>query len=346
MYKKINLILTILGLLILTAGSVLAQGSGGIQGNVQDVLRTELERTDQLIERAKEAVQASQAPVARLNLKAAIDLQAQAWRAFQNEYPRLAARLSLQAREKAKKAIAAGRMSEQSKHVVQAKLERTTEMLERARELFVDQNDSHYRAILESARDNLDKAWEFYRSAKFRAALMLANQAEKALDKLIRTSDRNNRNQLDYGRRVEAAQQLLERLRSPMADCESTNAQKLAQHAFEAYERANDFAASDRFQAAIQALQRSRKMANQALRECRGDDALINRHEKLKNEFERLVENVAFSDDRGQKFLEMAAEQLRLAQEALDNDRPETAAAALKACEMTLSQLKRHLDTY
>jgi RNA binding exosome subunit len=344
MYHKINLTLTILGLLILSAGSVLAQGSSGNHGDQQDALRAELERTDQLIEQAREAVQASQAPVAQMNLNAAIDFQTQAWNQFEKNNLQIALSLTRQASERAKKAIAAGRMSEQGEHVVQAKLERTNEMLERARELLVNQDDSHYRAILESARDNLDKAWEFYRSGQYRAALMLANQAEKALDKLIRTSDRDNRNQLNYERRVEAAQQSLERLRSAIADCESANAQQLAQHASEAFERANNFAATDKFQAAIQALQQSRKMANQALQECRGDDALVSRHEKLNNEIDRLAENVASSDDRGQKFLEMAAEQLRLAQEAFDNDRPETAAAALKACEMTLSQLKRHLE--
>ena len=344
MNRNMKLTLTILGLLICTAGPALAQGYGSNHGDLQDALRAELERTDQLIERAKEAVQASRAPVAQLNLKAAINLQAQAWRAFENEYPRLALQLTSQAREKAKKAIAAGRMSEQSEHVVQAKLERTNEMLERARELLINQNDSHYQAIMQSARDNLDKAWEFYRSSQFRAALMLANQAEKALDKLIRNSNRDMRSQLNYERRTEAMQQLLERLRSAVADCESTNAQQLAQHACEAFERANNFAANDKFQAAIQALQQSRKMANKALRECRGDDALVTRFERLQNELERHGENVAPSDDRGQKFLEMAAEQLRLAEDALDNDRPDTAAAALKACEMTMSQLKRYLD--
>lgn len=345
MYRNMKLTFAILSLLILTTGPVLAQGFTGDHGNLTDGLRAELERTDQLIERAKEAVQASQAPVARLNLKAAIDLQAQAWRAFENDYPRLALRLTKQAREKAKKAIAAGRMNEQSEHVVLTKLERTGEMLERARELLTDQNDSHYHAILQSARDNLDKAWEFYRLSQFRAALMLANQAEKALDKLIRRSDRDMRSRLNFERRAEATQQLLERARSLLAECTSPSAEQLARHAREAFERANQFADNDKFQAAIQALQRSRKMANQALRECRTDDALIRRYERLKNEFERLTENVSPSDDRGQRFLEMAAEQLKLAEDALNNDRSETAAAALKATEMTLSQLKRYLDT-
>jgi hypothetical protein len=344
MYRNMKLTFTILGLLILTTGSVLSQGYSGDHGNLTDALRAELERTDQLIERAKEAVQASQAPVAWLNLEAAIDLQAQAWRAFENEYPRLALRLTKQAREKAKKAIAVGRMNEQSEHVVLTKLERTAEMLERARELLIDHTDNHFQAILQSARDNLDKAWEFYRLSQFRAALMLANQAEKALDKLIRTSDRDLRNRLNFERRAEATQQLLERARSLHAECTSPSAEQMARHALEAFDRANRFAANDKFQAAIQALQRSRKMATQALRECRGDDALVRRYERLKNEFERLTENVAPSDDRGQKFLEMASEQLRLAEEALNNNRSQTAAAALKATDMTLSQLKRYLD--
>lgn len=343
MYRKLKLTLTILSLLILATGSALAQSRSNNRGDSDEALRTELERTDQLIERAKEAVQASQAPVAQLNLDAAISLQAQAWINFENESPRLALTLTRQAREKAKRAIASGRMNEQSEQVVLTKLERTTEMLERARELLVDQSDSHYQSILQSAQDNLDKAWEFYRLGRYRAALMLTNQAEKALDKLIRTSSRDTRARRNFERRSEATRQLIDRVRSILTECNSPSAEQLVVHAHEAFERANNFAANDKFQPTIQALKQSRKMASQALRQCQGEDALVKRYERLKNEFERLSDNVTVSDDRGAKFLEMAAEQLRLADDALNNNRREAAAAALKATEMTLAQLKRYL---
>ncbi len=345
MNKIMQTVASLFFISFIMAVPVLAQGSPGGHDNTADMLRNELERTDQLIEQAKEAVRASQSPVARFNLEAAIDLQAKAWRAFDNEYPRLAVRLTMQARERAKKALASARTSEQGERVVLAKLERISELLERAREIMIGQNAHSYRTILETARDNIDRAWEFYNSGQFRAALTLANQAEKALDKLIRRTDRDNRNQLNFERRAEAVRQQIERAELLLSDCKSPNAQKLVDQAIEAFQQARQFVTEGRTRAAVQAMQRAKTMVTRAIRECRGDDLLVRRYEKLKSNLERLSEEVAPSDDHGRKFIEMAAEQLRLAEKAFNDNRSEAAAAALKAAEMTMSQLRRYLES-
>lgn len=323
---------------------ILAQGHQGDRSSQTDALRTELERTDQLIERAKDAARASHAPVAQLNLKAAIDLQSKAWRAFDNDYPRLAHRLTMQAREKAKHAIAAGRMTEQSEHVVLNKLERVNEMLDRARELLAGRTDAGYQTIFHSAQDSHSKAWEFYRSQQYRPAIKLADQAEKALRKLLRAVEGDWRGQMSFDRRSEAAQQLLQRARTLAADCASAHASELVNQATTAYRRGRDLADSGNYQAALRALQQARKLANQAARECRGEDALRHRFERTKNETDRLNEANAPSDDRAQKFIRLTYEQLELAEKAFDKGRTEAAAAALKAAELTLNQLKRYLD--
>jgi len=336
-------VLVVLGVIALV-GAVTAQGTSENYDRPMDALRAELERTDQLIERAGEAVRASQAPAARLSLQAAVDLQAKAWRAFDNEYPRLAQRLTMQARDKAKQAIAAGRMTEQSEHVVLNKLERVTELLERARETLADQSDGNYQTILQSATDNYNQAWEFYRSQQYRPAVMLANQAEKALLKLLRAVEGDQRGNLAYERRAEAARELLERARTLAADCGSDRASELVHQADQAYQQGRELADTGKSRAALSALQQARDLANQAIRECRGDEALANRYQRLKDEAERLAEILSPSDDQGQMYLEMTADQLKLAEEALADGRIESAAAALKAAELTLSQLKRYLD--
>ena len=323
---------------------ILAQGHQGDPSSQIDALRTELERTDQLIDRAKDAVRDSHAPVAHLKLKAAIDLQAKAWRAFDNEYPRLALHLTMQAREQAKHAIAARRMTEQSKHVVLNKLERVNEMLERARELLAGRTDAAYQMIFRSAQDSHSKAWEFYRSQQYRPAVKLADQAEKALRKLLRAVEGDVRGQLSFERRSEAAQQLLQRARTLASDCASAHASELVDQATTAWRRGRELADSGNYQAALRALQQARKLANQAARECRGEDALHHRFERIKNEADRLGETIAPSDDQARRFFRQTQEQLELADEALGDGRTEAAAAALKAAELTLNQLKRYLD--
>ena len=323
---------------------ILAQGYQGDRSSLIDALRTELERTDQLIDRAKDAVRASHAPVAQLNLKAAVDLQSKAWRAFDNDYPRLAHRLTMQARDKAKRAIAAGRMIEQSEHVVLNKLERVNEMLERARELLAGRADAGYQAIFRSAQDSHSKAWEFYRSQQYRPAIKLADQAEKALRKLLRNIEGDVRGQMTFDRRAEAAEQLLQRTRTLAADCASVHASELVDQATTAWRRGRELADSGNYQAALRALHQARKLANQATRECRGEDGLRHRFERIKNEADRLDEAIAPSDGQARRFIRQTQEQLELAEEALDKGRTESAAAALKAAELTMNQLKRYLD--
>ncbi len=323
---------------------ILAQGYQGDRSSLIDALKAELERTDQLIDRAKDAARASHAPVAQLSLKAAVDLQAKAWRAFDNDYPRLAHRLTMQAREKAKRAIAAGRMTEQSEHVVLNKLERVNEMLERARELLASRADAGYQTIFHSAQDSHSKAWEFYRSQQYRPAIKLADQAEKALRKLLRAVEGDWRGQMSFDRRSEAAEQLLQRARTLAADCASAHASELVDQATAAWRRGRELADSGNYQAALRALQQSRKLANQAARECRGEDGLRHRFERIKNEADRLNETITPSDDQARRFIRLTHEQLELAEEALDKGRTESAAAALKAAELTMNQLKRYLD--
>jgi len=307
-------------------------------------LRTAMERTDQLIEQAREAVRASQAPVAKLNLEAAVDLQGKAWRAFDNDYPRLAQRLTGQARDRARQAIAAGRLVEQGDQVVQSKLDRVADLLERTRPLLADHGDGSYQAVFQSASDNYDQAWEFYRSQRFRAAVMLANQAETALKKLLRAFEGDLRGNLSYERRAEAVQRLLERARSMTAGCGSENGSTIVDQAEQAFQQGRELADSGRPHAALRALQQAKKLADQAIHNCNGDESLVKRLERLRHQTRQLAETVSPSDDQGLKYLETARDQLRLAEEAIGDGHEQSAAAALKAAELTLSQLKRYLD--
>jgi len=60
-------------------------------------------------------------------------------------------------------------------------------------------------------------------------------------------------------------------------------------------------------------------------------------------EADRLKEKVAPSDDTGMRLLRLAYEQLELAENFLEDGQIEAATAGLKAAELALAQLKKHV---
>ncbi len=341
MSRPLSNISLVLLIALLMAGSILAQGQ---QGNTTDRLRQQLEQTDQLIDRAREAVHASKSPAAKVSLDAALSYQEQAWNAYHNDYLQTSGRLTVKARMQAQKAISAGRLTEQNEDAVLRKLEQVKEMFEKAREYQSMQPGEGYEAVLRNARDNLDRAWEFYRSSQYRAAVMLANQAEKALRKLTMDSSRSVRTRMNYERRSQNIESVINDAADRMAGCSRDEALSLLERARETYRRAEDLAVENRYGAGMTALLKARDMAQKAARMCRGADGdkLENRRVRYQAELDRLSENLSPSDATGTGLKSMVQEQLRLAQEALQEGRREAAAAALKGAEQTLKQLRRH----
>jgi len=315
------------------------------QTNAQvEKARMELERTDELIERAKEAVRATNAPLAAVVLKQAIEIQHKARERFHQRQLLWAYKQTLEARELAKKALIRCRLTEQGETVVQRKLERAAELLERAKESTISGSEGRLRAIYESAKDNLNRAWEFYRSNQYRPALKLANQVTKAAREILKAANRQMRQYAEFERLSESVGDLIARVREKVINCGSEEALRLVERADKMNQLALKLGSEDKFNAAVRNLQNARKMAVEASKKCNGTEALSRRYDRIKSEIDRLAEEISPDNDAARRLLNQVYDQLRLAEDFITEKQTEAAAAALKAAQLTLNQLKKHLS--
>jgi len=331
----------LVGLIALLATSGLAQTNAQ-----RDKIRTELERTDEVIERANDAARSSNTPVAAPSLQKAIELQKQAWGYFKGNSFDLAYRYTMDARDLAKKALVRSRLTEQGETVVQRKLERAAELLERAKEAMPPGPDGRLYAIYESAKNNLNRAWEFYRIQQYRAALKLANQVINAGQDILNAANRQIRRYAEFERRSEAVAELIAKAREKIAECTSDEALRLIEQADKMYQLSRELVSEGKYAAALRSLQQARKMAIEASKICNGVGALSRRHDRIKNETDRLAEKISPNDDTAKKLINQVYEQLQLAEDFINRKQTEAAAAALKAAHLTLNQLKKRLTAH
>ena len=329
-------------LFVFSAPFASAQNDNSIVENI----RTELHRTDEIIEHARELVRGSNAPAAALTLEQAIGIQKQAWDNFNRgtvDGYTFAAKLTRQARELAKKALSNARLTEQGGDAVQNRLERTEELLRRAHEEMPGTVDESLRTIFESARRNLAQAWEFYRNGQYRPAVKLAAQVEKTARRLIQIAIRQQNLRANFERRLNAAKEFIERVQLEVANCDSETAGSLLEQAKAALRLAHELASKGLYETAVEQLQQSRKLASQAADLCGRARDMSSALDRLKNEAERVREEIPRGDETAKRLMEQVFAQLENARQFIANQDSEGAAAGLRAAQLTLKQLRRHL---
>ncbi len=342
------LVVTVLAILVIA----LSVGAQSDKNKTAELLRAELERTDQIIERAEPLVRGSENETAISTLDRARDNQARAREEFGkgNTVGYIAARkLTLVARGQVALALklvggTPGGNTEQQDDFVLRKLDQTTGLLDRALESLATVENRSLVALADAARSNLDKAWEFYRNQQYRPALKLAEQVERAAEKILTAATRGEQREQDFERLSANVAQLIDQARQQLADCDSETGRTLLAEAEQAFQLAQELHEKQRTPASIQALQRARELAMKAGRECRGLDRLQERYDKLTAELNRLKSDVTIPDgvegDALRRLLAQAEEQLALASQHINDGDWRKAALALQAAQLAIRQAK------
>ncbi len=346
--KRTIYIASLVTLVILaTTASSWAQGHNTGNTN-QSRVWTELEFTDQAIERAREAIQNASSPAAAMALERAVDLQELAWERYNSgQLGSLTQALLLtrQAREKAKLALANGRVAEQNEGTVLRELERVEQLLQRATEQANELGEmANVRSMLDMARSNLDKAWELYRSEQYRPALKLGNQVETALRRVVSLLERQSTQSTNFQRRQVTVQETYRRVREGIGDCESEQAEQFMEQARTFIGQAEELAANRQFDLALRSLRNAQEKAQAALRECRNPDVLQSRHDQIEARARRLTEQVPSGDHATRKLLDQAYLQLQQAQQQIRAGNTEQATASLRAAQLLLAQAEERFS--
>jgi hypothetical protein len=219
-------------LLLVVWGSVLATPSWAQNARNPE---QELERTDRILERARDQVGVSPSNRAGGLLSQAIEMQVRAKRLYsrrERETWGPALRLTLQARDLARRAIETAEIEAKAHESIRDLIDSTRDLAQDASTLLRDRNDAEAQRLLEGGLWQLQRAQEAYRGLAYRKAIRLAVTAR---DMVQRAIERARGGAPGSGPSIEAAidrtQGLIEELRVSLEGSSNERAQRLYEQA-------------------------------------------------------------------------------------------------------------------
>ncbi len=177
-----------------------------------------MEKTDEVIARAREAVQESGSEQAHNQLEMAINLQKMArdvvaFGPMNEMMVQRAGKYTLNAREKAQRAIAITRQAAENEDYVRGRLERTDDLIRQIEERVGPDASEGLRLMLDSAHDKQQRAVELFRNRRLKASLQMTLQVEKSLKDAAGKSNGYQKTQQRYQAQTERYLALRERIR-------------------------------------------------------------------------------------------------------------------------------------
>jgi hypothetical protein len=252
-------------MLLIVAGVILCLTDQAL-AQIREEVEKELDRTDRVIDRAKEAVAESRNPKAENLLKLAMNLQGNAKEAFEGERFWLAAKLTLRAREKAFEAIGVTKRSEENENLVLKAIERTDRIIAKAKEkLFLTDNQRAF-SLLEVAIRNQQRAKEFYHEHKLKVVLKLTLKAKESAQKSIELAEQKNKLERFAGKELERTDKLIHKASPIIKESGSLRAQDVLDKGVNLQEKAQDLFGQKRFKSAIKNTQKARDFILKALK--------------------------------------------------------------------------------
>lgn len=148
----------------------------------RDEVEVEIEKTDRVIEKARELLDETGAPRGRGALDMAERLQNQAKQSFANNNLRIALGLTREARDRALASLSGIRRGEDNEEAVERELDRTDRVIEDITDKFSGGQMAMRR--LDQARATQNRAWELFRNRQLRPALKLTLEARDTASRM------------------------------------------------------------------------------------------------------------------------------------------------------------------
>ena len=245
------------------AAMLLLPAAGLAQDLTPERVQIALDLTDRRIEQAEMLLTGSDNERASTEVNLAVGLQGQAKTAFAGTQLALAMRLTLEARLHADRAITI--LKGPDPDGVLAQLERTRELLDRARERIEECDQLRARAMIRAAFDMQARAEVAARDGRFLAALQLTMSARERAHRALRLCRMDENLQESAERALQRTDQLIDRARDRVSGASEPARQALAR-AVEIQGRAWTEFRAGRFEASLRLTQSARAFAHRAIR--------------------------------------------------------------------------------
>jgi len=263
--KKLHLTspLIVLAMLAVTTGAY-------AQSDLSERVLSALEVTDQRIEQAQMLVADSGHEIAEHEVQNAVDLQARARSEFARDELRFALDLTLRAKERADRAIALVRGLPDPDRV-KAQLERTMEMLERARDQIEECDNEQARAMIHIAEEMQKRAIRAGDEGRYLAALQLTTSARERILKALRMCRMEENVQESADRALRRSDEVISRARDRLTRAEDEGqkveqARQALERAASVQERAYGEFQAEHYAASLRLTQSARASAYRAIR--------------------------------------------------------------------------------
>jgi hypothetical protein len=156
-----------------------------------DRVRAQLERTREMLERARSRIEGCSIERARALLHVAFEMQLRAEASAQAGRHLAALQLTMSARERGLRALRLCRLDENASEGAERALHRTDEVIARARDAVSEHGDEQARRALDRARDLQEDAMRESRAEHFESSLRLTTAARGFAHRAIRLARRS-----------------------------------------------------------------------------------------------------------------------------------------------------------
>lgn len=151
-----------------------------------DRVLMQLERTRELLERARDRIEECDVDRARALLRAAFEIQVRAEAAARDGRYLAALQLTMSARERALRAMRMCNLEDNLRDAAERALTRTDEVISRARDVVAEHENDQARQALSRAVEVQAEAWVQFRAGHLEASLRLTQSARTFAHRAIR----------------------------------------------------------------------------------------------------------------------------------------------------------------
>ncbi len=256
--------------LVFSVAFVFAPPSTALAQGTEDGMRAleALERTDEVIARAKQIVDETRSEKGRVALRFAMELQTRAWTNYRGNGYRLALRLTLEARDEAWHAMSLARADIRSEESHARVAEEARERLQNVRDMMIDGGlrDDHAMKLIDEARGLLDKSRTNAQQNRYQLALRLAANARQLAVKAEERVRSTRMLKESLERRIALLERLMERSRDRVGEKGDDKTRAEIRAAERKLEQAREQLAAGRYREARQSCDACERMLRAAVR--------------------------------------------------------------------------------
>ncbi len=340
-------LMIVIFLLALPLAAPVAAQHGGMSD--MDQLRAAIDKTQDIIAEAKEAVSESGSERARNQLAMAIRLQSAATEmmrsgsVFNPTFAMQVGKYTLNARRRAQRAIAITRQADENEDYVRGRLERTDELIRQAEEEIGSDMPPGLKVLIDTARDQQERARELFRNRRLKASLQLTLQTDRSLIRAMEQQGTHVRAQKRYQAQVDRYLQLREQI-GASGDADRPEIGDRMKNAETLREQAEKLAGEERYGRADKMMTQAVEILSREAERLREPAKIKAALENLTREMERIQERVEQSDAAGiREQYRNARQHVNRASELYAQNDYEAAAAQIQAAHQLMQRIARAL---